>query len=174
MAWATMAVGVSPAKDEESEPGSRQETGGDSHQGSGSGSRGENESNVRTDSDQSSDPNGGSNQNSGSSQSGMSKKQGGEAVSSRPVGSKTESDKSSTAESDQDRAFEAAGKGEIISLKDALREVASRYDGKVIEINLRSSTTSEIYQMKLRTPDGTIKILKMDARTGKFAGLFGF
>ena len=92
----------------------------------------------------------------------------------KDIGKGSRNQNSDHSQSDQDRAFAANQKGEIISLKEALKEVSSRYDGKVIEINLHSSLTSEIYQMKLRAPDGTIKILKMDARTGKIAGLFGF
>ena len=87
---------------------------------------------------------------------------------------KNERKRSEKWQTDQDKALDAARKGKIISLKDALEHVATKYEGKVISVSLRTTSTREIYQMKIRTPDGTIQEVRMDARTGKFAGLFGF
>jgi uncharacterized membrane protein YkoI len=75
---------------------------------------------------------------------------------------------------DQDEALRAVKGGEIMSLKEALGKVGDKYKGKVIEIDIERTVKRDVYSMKVRMEDGTIRKVRMDARTGKFAGLFGF
>lgn len=76
--------------------------------------------------------------------------------------------------SDQERARDAVEKGDILPLKDVLRLVDENKYGRVIGVDLRRSGSSEVYRLRTRDPQGTIRNLRINARTGKFMNIFGF
>ncbi|WDZ76793.1 hypothetical protein PWG15_19760 [Ensifer adhaerens] len=76
--------------------------------------------------------------------------------------------------SDQERARDAVEKGDILPLKDVLRLVDEDRYGRVIGVDLRRSGSSEVYRLRTRDRQGTIRNLRINARTGKFMNIFGF
>ncbi|OCP07474.1 MULTISPECIES: hypothetical protein [unclassified Ensifer] len=76
--------------------------------------------------------------------------------------------------SDQERARAGVEKGDILPLKDVLRLVDEDRYGTVIAIDLKRSGGGEIYRLRTRDRQGTIRNLRIDARTGKFMNIFGF
>ncbi|WVT73435.1 hypothetical protein QM996_18470 [Sinorhizobium chiapasense] len=76
--------------------------------------------------------------------------------------------------SDQERARAAVEKGDILPLKDVLRLVDEDKYGRVIGVDLRGSGSSEVYRLRTRDRQGTIRNLRINARTGKFMNIFGF
>jgi len=76
--------------------------------------------------------------------------------------------------SDQERARAAVENGDILPLKDVLRLVDEDKYGRVIGVDLRGSGSSEVYRLRTRDRQGTIRNLRINARTGKFMNIFGF
>lgn len=76
--------------------------------------------------------------------------------------------------SDQERARDAVERGDILPLKDVLRLVDEDKYGTVIAVDLRHSGSSEVYRLRTRDRQGTIRNLRINARTGKFMNIFGF
>ncbi|MEI2300028.1 PepSY domain-containing protein [Ensifer sp. MJa1] len=76
--------------------------------------------------------------------------------------------------SDQERARDGVAKGNILPLKDVLRLVDEDKYGRVIAIDLRRSGDGDVYRLRTRDRQGTIRNLRMNARTGKFINIFGF
>ncbi len=76
--------------------------------------------------------------------------------------------------SDQERARAAVEKGDILPLKDVLRLVDEDKYGRVIGVDLRGSGSREVYRLRTRDRQGTIRNLRINARTGKFMNIFGF
>lgn len=74
--------------------------------------------------------------------------------------------------SDQERARDGVEKGRILALKDVLRLVDEDKYGAVIAVDLRNN--GEVYRLRTRDRQGTIRNLRIDARTGKFMNIFGF
>ncbi|WP_244427947.1 PepSY domain-containing protein [Sinorhizobium fredii] len=69
---------------------------------------------------------------------------------------------------DQERAREAVAKGCILPLKDVLRLVDKDKYGSVISLDLGRYNGSDVYRLKTRDGRGTIRNLRINARTGKF------
>lgn len=133
------------AKDDESDSSGSESSGSD-HADGGSDSSGDN----------SGDANGGSdNSGSGSGNSGSG---------SGTLGTR----------SDQDNAREAVTSGKAMPLYDALRRLGTRYPGRVINIDLQSEGRRLVYRFKVKGEDGNVRKVLMDAKTGKFRGIFGF
>ncbi|HEV7309415.1 hypothetical protein [Ensifer sp.] len=76
--------------------------------------------------------------------------------------------------SDQERARAGVEKGDILPLKDVLRLVDEDRYGTVIAVDLKRAGGGEIYRLRTRDREGTIRNLRIDARTGKFMNIFGF
>ncbi|MCK3779830.1 hypothetical protein MZK49_24355 [Ensifer sesbaniae] len=76
--------------------------------------------------------------------------------------------------SDQERARAAVERGDILPLKDVLRLVDEDKYGRVIGVDLRGSGSREVYRLRTRDRQGTIRNLRINARTGKFMNIFGF
>ncbi|MBD9554962.1 hypothetical protein IB263_00980 [Ensifer sp. ENS03] len=76
--------------------------------------------------------------------------------------------------SDQERARDGVEKGDILPLKEVLRLVDEDRYGQVIAVDLKRSGSSEIYRLRTRDEQGTIRNLRINARTGKFVNIFGF
>ncbi|GEM_PF-3186970 len=76
--------------------------------------------------------------------------------------------------SDQERARDGVAKGRILPLKDVLRLVDEDKYGTVIAVDLRRLDGDEVYRLRTRDRQGTIRNLRIDARTGKFMNIFGF
>jgi uncharacterized membrane protein YkoI len=72
---------------------------------------------------------------------------------------------------DQFDAERAVRQGEAISLKSALRHVEDSYGGAVIGVKLRSTGRRLEYSFKIRTERGTVRTVRMDAKSGRFLGL---
>ena len=75
---------------------------------------------------------------------------------------------------DQYGAQKAVSDGKAISLETALKKLRVRYPGKVISVNLGEAGGRLLYWFKVKTSDGTVRKVVMDAKTGKIRGLFGF
>ena len=76
--------------------------------------------------------------------------------------------------SDQERARDGVEKGRILPLKDVLRLVDEDRYGAVIAVDLRRDDGNEVYRLRTRDRQGTIRNLRINARTGKFMNIFGF
>lgn len=76
--------------------------------------------------------------------------------------------------SDQERARDGVEKGRILPLKDVLRLVDEDKYGAVIAVDLRRYDGDEVYRLRTRDRQGTIRNLRINARTGKFMNIFGF
>ncbi|WP_234717025.1 PepSY domain-containing protein [Ensifer adhaerens] len=76
--------------------------------------------------------------------------------------------------SDQERARDGVEKGRILALKDVLRLVDEDKFGAVIAVDLRRYDNAEVYRLRTRDQQGTIRNLRINARTGKFMNIFGF
>jgi hypothetical protein len=75
---------------------------------------------------------------------------------------------------DQYGAQDAVSSGNAISLEDALKRLRARVPGKVISVNLGESGGRLLYWFKVKTSDGAVRKVIMDAKTGRIRGLFGF
>jgi Peptidase propeptide and YPEB domain len=75
---------------------------------------------------------------------------------------------------DQYDARKAVNAGDAISLEEALRKLRLRYPGKVISVNLGDSGNRLMYWFKVKSSDGHVRKVVMDAKTGAIRGLFGF
>jgi len=71
-------------------------------------------------------------------------------------------------------ALNAVRADEIFSLKELLPRVTDRYSGKVIDVALWPEDDRLVYSFKLRTENGTIRTIRIDARTGRYLGLGAF
>ena len=75
---------------------------------------------------------------------------------------------------DQYGAREAVSSGRAIALEQALKKLRARYPGKVISVNLGESGGRLLYWFKVKSGDGSVRKVVMDAKTGRIRGLFGF
>jgi len=75
---------------------------------------------------------------------------------------------------DQIDALNAVRADEIYSLKQLLPRVTDRYKGKVIDVALWPEEDRLVYSFKLRTDRGSVRTIRMDARTGRFLGFGAF
>lgn len=63
----------------------------------------------------------------------------------------------------QDEAMAALRRGEILPLVEILRISTSHVQGDVIEVEFKGGP---VYEVKILTPDGSVREVKLDARTG--------
>ena len=75
---------------------------------------------------------------------------------------------------DQDDILDAVKKGKVISLEKAMKSLQSRYSGRVIDAKLRGNGEDLVYSFKLKSTDGKVRRVEMDARTGKLLNFLGF
>jgi uncharacterized membrane protein YkoI len=67
---------------------------------------------------------------------------------------------------EQDKAREALRRGEVIPIAQILGLVSRQASGDVISVNLDSSRGRFFYRGKVLTPEGRVRELKLDARSG--------
>jgi uncharacterized membrane protein YkoI len=77
-------------------------------------------------------------------------------------------------EVNHDDARDAVKSGRVMSLRNAMKRAKDRSDGRIIDVNLIRKSSKYIYVFTIVEPSGRIGKLKMDAASGRFAGLFGF
>ena len=75
---------------------------------------------------------------------------------------------------DQYGAREAVKSGNAMPLEEALKKLRARYPGKVISVNLGEQGSRLLYWFKVKSADGNVRRVVMDAKTGAIRGLFGF
>ena len=72
--------------------------------------------------------------------------------------------------SDQDNARKAVKAGNILSLEQILPRVRARFPGQHLDSRLVQAGGHAVYKVKLRMNDGQVKIVTVDARTGRILG----
>jgi Peptidase propeptide and YPEB domain len=75
---------------------------------------------------------------------------------------------------DQYQARDAVKSGNAMPLEQALKKLSARYPGKVISVNLGELGPRLCYWFKVKSDDGNVRKIVMDAKTGKIRGLLGF
>jgi uncharacterized iron-regulated membrane protein len=110
---------------------------------------------------------------SGSSGSG-SDDSGGGGDDDSSVGNSGSGSQNSGKYRDQYSAQDAVKSGNAIPLEQALQKLRTRYPGKVISVNLGELGTRLCYWFKVKSEDGNVRKVVMDAKTGKIRGLLGF
>lgn len=75
---------------------------------------------------------------------------------------------------DQYGAREAVKSGAAMPLEQALIKLRARHPGKVISVSMGVAESRLCYWFKVKSGDGSVRKVVMDAKTGKFRGLFGF
>jgi hypothetical protein len=75
---------------------------------------------------------------------------------------------------DHDGARDAVEAGKAMPLRKAMKRAKDQTDGRIIDVDLIRKNSRFIYVFTVVEQSGRIETLKMDAISGKFAGLFGF
>jgi Peptidase propeptide and YPEB domain len=75
---------------------------------------------------------------------------------------------------DQYGAREAVRSGNAMPLEDALKKLRARHPGKVIAVSMGVAESRLCYWFKVKSGDGNVRKVVMDAKTGAIRGLFGF
>lgn len=75
---------------------------------------------------------------------------------------------------DQYGAREAVKSGNAMPLEEALKKLRARYPGKVIAVSMGKAESRLCYWFKVKSGDGNVRKVVMDAKTGKIRGIFGF
>jgi hypothetical protein len=75
---------------------------------------------------------------------------------------------------DHNDARDAVKSGEAMSLRKAMKRAKEQTSGRIIDVSLARKSSKFIYVFTVVQPSGRIETLKMDAISGKFAGLLGF
>jgi uncharacterized membrane protein YkoI len=141
---------------------------GDSGGGSGSGSSGSGSSGSG------SDGSGSDNSGSGSDSSGSDDDDDSDSGDDNGGGNSGPGSANSGKYKDQYGAQDAVKSGSAISLEEALKKLHTRYPGKVISVNLGESGNRLVYWFKVKSSDGNVRKVVMDAKTGRIRSLFGF
>jgi uncharacterized membrane protein YkoI len=76
--------------------------------------------------------------------------------------------------SEQDRALSAVSAGRAMSLEQAMKRLRVQYAGRVIDVALRNDGKRLVYRFKLKSNDGVVRKVTMDAATGDIRGFLGF
>lgn len=71
---------------------------------------------------------------------------------------------------DFDRARDAVRSGQALPLKSVLQRIDANHYGRVIDVDLNRSGRRDVYRLKLRDDSGTVRTLRVDARTGAILG----
>ena len=71
-------------------------------------------------------------------------------------------------DNDQDQAREAVRRGEVLPIARILQLVAQYQPGDVIEVQLDENRGRLEYEIRVLTPAGRVRELRLDARTGAF------
>ena len=75
---------------------------------------------------------------------------------------------------DQYQAREEVKSGNAMPLEAALKKLRARFPGRVISVNLGEQGARLCYWFKVKSEDGNVRKVVMDAKTGAIRGLFGF
>jgi hypothetical protein len=76
--------------------------------------------------------------------------------------------------SEQDRAKADVEEGKALPLEAVLKALGKRYPGRVIDVRLRNEALRLVYRIKVKSDDGSVRSVVMDAKTGKIRTIFGF
>jgi Peptidase propeptide and YPEB domain len=76
--------------------------------------------------------------------------------------------------SEQDRAKADVEEGKALPLEEALKALGAHIPGRVIDVSLKSESQRLVYRFKVKSDDGSVRSVVMDAKTGKFRNIFGF
>ncbi|MCB1439097.1 MAG: PepSY domain-containing protein [Nitratireductor sp.] len=118
---------------------------------------------------------GDSSSNSGSSStSGSRDSDGDSGESGNHSGDDNYRNKLRRSQSDQNEALSDRNAGRIISLEQARSVVSKRYPGRVLDVKLVRIGPARIYSFKIRLDNGKLKMVRVNAVSGKLIGLFGF
>ena len=82
--------------------------------------------------------------------------------------------KNQNGELDQNGALAAVASGEAMALELALKKLGQRIPGRVIDVKLRIESSRLVYRFKVKTADGLVRKVVMDAKSGKFRTIFGY
>ena len=77
-------------------------------------------------------------------------------------------------QTDQDEALAAVENGTIMPWKEALKQLSHNVSGKVIGVRMSQTSEGSVYQVKVRTPEGEIKRVLVDAKTGQILQILGY
>ena len=75
---------------------------------------------------------------------------------------------------DQDEVLAAVENGTIMPWKEALKQLSRHVSGKIIGVRMNQTAERSVYQVKVRTPDGEIKSVLVDAATGQILQTQGY
>jgi hypothetical protein len=121
------------------------------------------------------DSGGGSNSGSGSSNSGSGSGDGGDDDEDDSGGGNSGSGSHNSGKYlDQYGAREAVRSGNAMPLEEALKKLRARYPGKVIAVSMGNAESRLCYWFKVKSGDGNVRKVVMDAKTGKIRGILGF
>lgn len=76
--------------------------------------------------------------------------------------------------SEHDRAMKAVSSGRAMSLEDAMKRLGGKYSGRVIDVSLGKEGKRLVYRFKVKSDQGVVRKVIMDAATGDIRGIFGF
>lgn len=71
---------------------------------------------------------------------------------------------------DHERALQAMQAGDIKPLSEILAALSANQAGRVLEVELEEKRGRWVYEFKLLDPKGTLREIKVDARTGEIFG----
>jgi uncharacterized membrane protein YkoI len=72
---------------------------------------------------------------------------------------------------DQDRALEALRNGEVMPLARILPIVAQHLPGAIIDVEFDTERGQLRYEIRVLTPAGEVREIRLDARTGAFISI---
>lgn len=72
---------------------------------------------------------------------------------------------------EQEKARQAVQSGEIRPLDDILKGVRRRVDGRVLDATLDDRGGEWVYWVKVLGPDGRVRLVRVDGRSGKVLGV---
>jgi len=75
---------------------------------------------------------------------------------------------------DQDEALAAVENGTIMPWKEAVKHLSRNVSGKIIGVRINQTSDRSVYQVKVRTPEGEIKNVLVDAATGQILQVLGY
>lgn len=80
-------------------------------------------------------------------------------------------DRSSPHRHDQRLAREALRRGDVLPLRQMLAAAAARVPGEVVKVELEIEHRRLIYEIKILAEQGTLRTVRLDARTGALIGV---
>jgi len=76
----------------------------------------------------------------------------------------------SYADEDHERARQLKEAGEVLGLEEILKRTRAQHPGRVIETELEYAGGRYVYEVELVDPQGVVRELRFDAKTGELVG----